>query len=69
MLITVNGKTADEIEWLEAAQNTFRALCAGFSRPRNEKQRAATFLLDLHKAGVTLPNRYIKYAEELITTR
>jgi hypothetical protein len=65
-MVTVNGYTATELEWLEAAQGTFRALCRGFKRPRKEKQRAAKFLLDLHKAGVKIPERYVKYAEGLL---
>lgn len=65
-MITVNGYTATELEWLEAAQGTFIALCRGFKRPRKEKQRGAQFLIDLQKAGIRIPERYVKYAEGLL---
>lgn len=65
-MITVNGITLTEIEWLEAAHGTFTALCKGFKRPRREKQRAAKFLLDLHENGVKLPPRYIRCARGII---
>ena len=63
---TVNGKTMPELEWLEAAQGTFRALCKGFARPNKEKVRAAKFLIELHESGVEIPRRYVQYARGIL---
>ena len=65
-MVTVNGYTATELEWLEAAQGTFRALCRGFARPRKEKVRAAKFLLELSSSGIDIPTRYVKLARGIL---
>lgn len=64
---TFNGVTMSELEWLEAAQGTFGALCKGFARPRKEKVRAAKFLLELYEGGVAIPRRYVTYAKGILS--
>lgn len=64
---TFNGVTMSDLEWLEAAQGTFIALCRGFSRPKKEKVRAAKFLIELYEGGVDIPRRYVQYAKGILS--
>lgn len=66
-MVTVNGCTATDLEWIEAAQGTFLALCRGFARPKKEKVRAAKFLLDLSSSGIDIPMRYVKLARGILS--
>lgn len=64
---TFNGVTMSDLEWLEAAQGTFAALCRGFTRPKKEKVRAAKFLIALYEGGVEIPRRYVKLARGILS--